>query len=69
MSCHKGPPCPDGMASILGQCLGLVKNSAKMDTALDTNCNWKSGDPNYQLAALYNDKVTWLSLEKSQCHF
>jgi hypothetical protein len=52
----KGPPCPKGMVSLLGQCLGVVKNS-RGNNATDENCYWKSGDKNYQLHKLKDDKV------------
>ena len=51
-----GSPCPTGMISLLGQCYGLVKNT-QSDFANNSNCNWKSGDPNYELAVLPNDGV------------
>jgi hypothetical protein len=44
------------MVSLLGQCLGVVKNS-RANNASDENCYWKSGDKNYQLNTLKDDKV------------
>ena len=51
-----GPPCPNGMASILGQCLGIMKNS-RTTSADDSNCYWRSDDRNFELAKLVNNKV------------
>jgi hypothetical protein len=53
---HQGTPCPKGMVSLLGQCYGLVKNT-QSDLPDNSNCNWKSGDPNYELAVLPYDGV------------
>jgi hypothetical protein len=44
------------MISLLGQCYGLVKNT-QSDFANNSNCNWKTGDPNYELAVLPEDGV------------
>jgi hypothetical protein len=44
------------MVSLLGQCLGVVKNS-RANNASDENCYWKSGDKNYQLNTFKDDKV------------
>ena len=55
---QKGTPCPSGMISLLGQCYGLVKNT-QSDFANNSNCNWKSGDPNYELAVLPDDGVKY----------
>jgi hypothetical protein len=47
------------MISLLGQCYGLVKNT-QIDVPDNLNCNWKSGDPNYELAVLPEDGVKQL---------
>ncbi len=44
------------MTSLLGQCVGLVKNTVSSNPD-DSNCNWKSGDANYALAAPANSQV------------
>jgi hypothetical protein len=44
------------MISLLGQCLGVVKNS-RGNNATEENCYWKSGDKNYQLNTFKDDKV------------
>lgn len=48
-----GTPCPKGMTSLMGECFGVVKNSVS-NSADDSNCYWKSGDQNYELAVLRN---------------
>jgi hypothetical protein len=52
-----GPPCPKGMTSLVGRCMGVVLNSIS-NTSSDSNCNWKSGDLNYKMATFANDKVS-----------
>jgi len=54
-----GPPCPRGMTSLVGQCVGLVRNGAST-TPVDRNCNWKSGDQNYKLATISNSQVIFV---------
>jgi hypothetical protein len=49
------------MMSLMGQCYGVVKNSASSTAADGSNCNWKSGDQNYQLAVVKNDQVLALA--------
>jgi hypothetical protein len=56
------------MVSLLGQCYGLVKNT-QSDFANNSNCNWKSGDPNYELAVLPNVGVKFNFKHKSVLHF
>ncbi len=53
-----GTPCPKGMISLMGECFGVVKNSVS-NSADDSNCYWKSGDQNYELAILRNSMQVW----------
>ena len=59
---HVGVPCPSGMVSLMGQCFGVVKNSVSSAASDSSNCYWKSGDQNYQLAVLKNDQVSDLTV-------
>ena len=52
-----GVACPHGMVALMGQCLGVVKNSVSSSASDSSNCYWKSGDRNYQLAVVPNDQV------------
>jgi hypothetical protein len=64
---HQGPPCPSGMTSLMGRCLGLVKNSGSSTTKNEVNCYWKSGDLNYQIMAFTNDQVNMKTETKFDC--
>jgi len=48
-----GTPCPQGMISMVGGCYGIVKNTFP-DPIDDANCNWKSGNTNFQQVKLQN---------------
>jgi hypothetical protein len=51
------------MTSLLGQCVGVVKNTISSNPN-DSNCNWKSGDENYALAAPGNSKVKFITKKR-----
>ena len=51
-----GPSCPNGMTSLYGKCVGIVKNS-ESNTGNQDNCKWKSASSSFELATFGNVKV------------
>ena len=49
------------MISLVGVCLGVVKNTDISNGKSDKNCHWKSGDYNYATYIIPNNKVIDLS--------
>ena len=53
-----GPSCPDGMFSVLGKCLGFVRNVLDDNEAKSENCYFQSGSKHtYRLAELEDVQV------------
>lgn len=64
-----GLPCPEGMLSLLGQCIGVIKNAAS-DTLDPQNCAWQSANANNQPLTVPDVKVIQLSKLKTRlCPF
>ena len=58
---YKGPACPEGMHQLWGQCFGVVRNT-QTNTPDDTNCNWKSDDPDIVAKRIRNGNTNDVSI-------
>jgi hypothetical protein len=52
---------------MVGGCYGIVKNTFP-DPNDDANCNWKSGNPNFQQAKFPNDQVSVFIFNVVKCY-
>ncbi len=60
-----GPPCPKGMASLFGDCYGLVKNY-NTEGVSHANCYFESGNYySYRLSLFHHDSAIYFDVMKA----